>query len=663
MTGDIDSVAWRTRGPESRIKKVSFRVLDATTIETETAALKVEDPWGETFQLMFTPDSPGRSDQWTIGDWYTFHNLIYFPNSIEKTPTCPSCANSLTIMSGPVADAVELLRGLKTAQVLVGSQDFDRDHVTEDEWLTSATEDVLDPIEWTCGNCEATFTEQVTGDDTQQYKTEHESETLFNRLSQSLTSTSGSQRSTARQSQKTACPQVRQRLLAGEIPEEDEIDYQAIIEEYGSNTAHSGSTNGAAFSPEIDRAVVEDPITADIEHYCNLRFQPKAFDWERSRPDLNLVVAIDISGSMWTSFDDIDEPDNEQTHKLAHVAEFLAGLIQRLSTTDTFGIVLFRSNTFVAKPRLPVTEETYMSLADNLQDVNPGGSSNMLAGYTRAASLFHQGQFSTDPGTENRILVISDSPPPNVDAGDDSLTGQIEDEQRRGVHTSFIGLDCAERHTTQSLCKIPGANEAFPQSKTELEELFRRRIDSLLFPIAFDLTVRTDRKDEVLNIATESDPQRMGCTLHRKTVFPPGPTRQSLVETMIQLPVDDDTTTFEISWKARDGTEHSTKLPVSFGDMAVDTFDSDAIRTKVAIQHYIRALKTWARVNHQGRTNQQTESSTWTGYQVDGDAPRDSAQSILRQIREYIVTEMIATNTDRFEREVDVLDSLIDEVG
>lgn len=382
-----------------------------------------------------------------------------------------------------------------------------------------------------------------------------------------------------------------------------------------------------------------NPLTGGPERFCAVTLNPRAFDWARQRPSLDLVVAVDISGSMAAPFEPADGTAASAPSKLDAVRDALAGVVERLDSTDRVGVVLFDTNASVLKPLQPLTETTDESLRCHLAGVVPAGNTNPMAGLRRAGALFDDATGRAD--TERRVVLVSDTVPTT----DGASAGQYRDYcgayRRRGVGISFVGLGFHDVGATRALCGEAGTNVAVAPDPAALAALCRRHLDSVLFPVALDLDIDVGPGAELTDVAAASDPSADDSAVHRETVFPAGPTAQSLDRVLLGLSAASDSADVRVTWTDRYGDSHERSLSVAYDRGPGEWFDTDSVRTDVALHRYLRGLQAWCR-----------------GDATDGaraSAAPEPQSTRLARLRRYLVEERAATGVDQFDTDIEVL--------
>lgn len=215
----------------------------------------------------------------------------------------------------------------------------------------------------------------------------------------------------------------RENVNNGYLPTPTDITHEGIFYDYTFDTGLQEECTDL-FCPSYTTAVSPDPFSSSTEYFLSVGLNSgiKQEDFERKK--LNLIVVLDISGSMGSSFNryyydqfrtdranvaDVEEFDNRSKMEIAN--ESVVALLDHLGPDDRFGMVLFESSTYTAKG-LRSTESTDMNAIKNhILEVTPRGGTNMEAGYRAGTALLQEFKDLDKDEYENRIIFLTDAMP------------------------------------------------------------------------------------------------------------------------------------------------------------------------------------------------------------------------------------------------------------
>jgi hypothetical protein len=174
----------------------------------------------------------------------------------------------------------------------------------------------------------------------------------------------------------------------------------------------------------------------------------------------------------------------------------------------------------------------------------------------------------------------------------------------------------------------------------------------VLFPVAADVRIETGTPDAVERVAPAAETDAGECVFRRRTLFPPGPTVQSVDSVLIEATPSAVSLDLTTSWTDREGTRHQSSHHVRRGDIGMGTFESDDTRVRVALQRYLAALRRW-------RTLAATESAGPTAAKSPG--PSDASVSPhLELVEQRLRTALAETGADSLRDDIALLQGLRD---
>jgi Ca-activated chloride channel family protein len=197
----------------------------------------------------------------------------------------------------------------------------------------------------------------------------------------------------------------------------------------------------------------------------------------RQQPDVNLVLLLDVSGSM-------DEPD-----KLPLAQASMALLLDSLKPTDTVAIVVYAGAAGQVLAPTPVKEKETILRA--LRSLQPGGSTAGAAGIRLAYEL--AGKSFRKDGV-NRILLATDGDF-NVGITDQNeLKGFVQREREKGVYLSVLGFGEGNYRdeTAQTLAQNGNGVAAYIDTLSEARKVLVQESTASLFTIARDVKLQVE---------------------------------------------------------------------------------------------------------------------------------------------------------------------------
>jgi len=195
------------------------------------------------------------------------------------------------------------------------------------------------------------------------------------------------------------------------------------------------------------------------------------------RPDANLVMLLDVSGSM-------DSPD-----KLPLVKQSMKLLLGSLKPTDTVGIVVYAGAAGLVLPPTPGNQKD--AIARALDSLTPGGSTAGAEGIELAYQLAEK---SFRKEGVNRILLCTDGDFNVGIAGTEELKGFVERKREKGVYLSVLGFGQGNYRDelAQALAQNGNGVAAYIDSLSEAQKVLVQQASSALFTIAKDVKFQVE---------------------------------------------------------------------------------------------------------------------------------------------------------------------------
>jgi Ca-activated chloride channel family protein len=476
----------------------------------------------------------------------------------------------------------------------------------------------------------------------------------------------------------------RENVREGFTPQPSAITDEGLFYDYHFET---GGTRGetdteALFTPRYATGVSEHPLSGAREHYLAVGLDSTLSAAEFERPRLDLVVALDVSGSMDSPFDAYHydehgrrrETDADDRTKLEAAVESICALTEQLADDDRLGIVLYDHRGHVAKPLRAVGETDMRAIRGHLRELRAGGGTNLADGFEAARDLLADGE--RDPDTERRVVFATDMMPNTGTTGESELTRRFADAAADGVHTTFVGMGLdANADLAETLSGIRGANHYFVTSADEFERRLGEEFAYMVSPLVYDLGLEFEGDGwEVAAVhGSPTADAATGRLLHVGTLFPSpkrdGETRGGVVLVRLERTGSGgDTADLVASWTERDGGEHLQRVSVDVPER--EGFDHDGVRKAVVLARYARELRTWAADVH-GQGSREAGVDDWLELDRLGDHERRSVPLAVperyarrfRTLRSHLAAELETLGDADLERELDLLDRLCEAGG
>jgi len=466
------------------------------------------------------------------------------------------------------------------------------------------------------------------------------------------------------------------------LPIPSALSYEGLFYDYYFEGGDPGACSDL-FCPTYAPAVTADPLSGDPERYLSvgLHSSLSATDFDRKR--LNLVVVLDVSGSMDSPFDRYyyDQYGNEQEvedagdqSKLAVAKDALASLTEQLRPGDRFGVVLYNDRSTVAKPLNPVAETDMDAIRGHIrEDVQAGGGTNLSAGLDDATGLLEEYAGADRTTYENRTIVLTDAMPNVGDTSEGGLRGRLETAAEGNLHATFVGVGVDfNTEVVDAITSVRGANYYSVHSPSGFRERVVENFEYMVTPLVFDLSLELDAEgyeiERVYGSSAAEDATAEVLSVNTLFASPTsdGETRGGVVLAKVGDVDGGGELTVRASWADRTGERTERETTVSFPDGGPEQFATDGVRKAVLLTRYADLLKNWM-VDERERDGE-PESD---GIEVpdDDDLGRWEQQSTplsvspeyrdrFRRFATHFESEMAALGDDALQQELEVLRTL-----
>ena len=478
------------------------------------------------------------------------------------------------------------------------------------------------------------------------------------------------------------------------LPVPSDVTYEGLFYDYYFDTGQGSSCN-KLFCPSYTYAISKDPFSEDEEYYLSvgLNSNMKESDFERKK--LNLVVVLDISGSMSSSFNRYyyDQFGNQQTRegndedwsksKMQVANEAIVALMDHLNDDDRFGVVLFDDSSYLAKPLTYVGNTDMDSVADHVLEITPQGGTYMEAGIKQGTELFRELIAIDKTEYENRIIFLTDAMPNIGDTSEEGLLGMTKKNADDGIYLTFIGIGVDfNTELTEAITKIRGANYYSVHSNSEFKERMDDGFDYMVTPLVFDLELKLDARGyEIMKVygSPEAD-EATGEIMKVNTLFPSktegGETKGGVVLLKLRKFSGDAELTLSASYEDREGKTEKDSQDIRMGDESAEYFENSGIRKAIVLSRYADLAINWMADEHDAYDKHISVKPSVTrdigiicppgpDYYLGKWERQSVPLSVSSEYRElfadfasYFESEMNAMGDDTMRQELDILDKL-----
>ncbi|MDD5358960.1 MAG: VWA domain-containing protein [Sulfurovaceae bacterium] len=390
----------------------------------------------------------------------------------------------------------------------------------------------------------------------------------------------------------------KENIQNGYLPKINSITYEGVFYGHFFDTALKGECK-ELFCPSYNSTTKINPFTKNKEIFLSVGLNSDIKQSEFKRKKLNLVIVLDISGSMGSGFDsyyyDGKEKDKEHKTKIQIANESIVAMLSHLKGSDREGMILFDDGAYRALKLKSVGERDQEKVKKHILDITDRGGTNWSAGYKAGLELFDN--MPKDSDYENRIIFLTDAMPNTGELDKDGLFGMAKDASERGIHTTFVGIGVDfNNDLVEYVSKIKGANYHSVHSSEKFSKLLDDEFEYMVTPLVYDLSLKLDGDAYSIAGVYGSPEANMatGEIMKVNTLFPSKATDEATKGGVILLKlnkndrVDNQNIKLIANYKDVNGKSHTNEQNVYLTDS-----QNSGIQKAILLSDYVSLMKNW----------------------------------------------------------------------
>ncbi|MCF7918967.1 MAG: VWA domain-containing protein [Candidatus Cloacimonetes bacterium] len=476
----------------------------------------------------------------------------------------------------------------------------------------------------------------------------------------------------------------------GYLPLLSSITYEGLFYDYYFNTQGVSSETEDMFSPSYNIAQERNPLTDEEETWLSVGLNSNIKESDFGRKKLNLVVVLDISGSMRSPFNQyyydggrrID--DGDQRSKLEIATETICSMLDHLEAEDRFGMVLFENRAFLAKPLNRVGDTDMDKIKQHIMDLRPQGGTNMYAGMQSGTQLYDKYLNADKSEYENRIIFLTDAMPNRELTDKNSLWGVLDENADKGLYATIIGVGVDfQTRLVEHISKVEGANYYSIHSAKEFKKRLDEEFEYMVTPLVFNLNLVVDVEGyEIMRVCgTPYSEESKGELLKVGTLFPSpsveGEVKGGIILVELKRTAKDGQIYLLAGYDDRNGKHFQNRLQVDFKKVMASSRLSPGLQKGVLLVHYADLLKEWVEYMRNPESGEKKLQGTddWQyrippqrrGYQGLNEWEQRSMplavnahyQTEFIKFRDILLSERERLEDKNLQQEIDLLNLLI----
>ena len=487
----------------------------------------------------------------------------------------------------------------------------------------------------------------------------------------------------------------RENIKNGYFPISTDITYNGLFYDYYFDTGKKTESKHL-FSPSYSCAISKDPISYRNEYYMTVGLNSNIKESDFKRKKLNLVVVLDVSGSMSFTFssyyydqfskrsNNTSKSNEDKKSKMEIANESVNILIDQLNADDRFGIVLFNYDANVLNHIELVSEMDINKTKKLISEITASGGTNFEAGYTKATKLFEKYENSNKSEYENRIIIITDAMPNYGTTSKEGLLSYIKDNSEKGIFTSFIGVGVDfNTELIEEISDVKGANYYSVHNSKEFKERMGEQFEYMVTPLVFDLNLnlKSDDYDIEMVYGSDSVNGKKGNLMKVNTLFPSKTSEKGevkggivLVKLTKKTKKENGKIELEVSYKDRNGEKYNNSQTVDF-DGKEEFYENSGIRKAIVLTRYVNIIKNWILYERTGDkkfmiiskkgivdffyTNEEIINILGENERMSEELKvSEEYKKIFSDMKEYILKENEEIMDDDLSKEIEILNEL-----
>ncbi len=392
------------------------------------------------------------------------------------------------------------------------------------------------------------------------------------------------------------------------LPKVDSITYEGLFYDHYFETGEKRECL-QLFCPSYSGAVVNNLYTGEKEFYLSVGLDSNIEKKDFKRKKLNIVVVLDISGSMGAKFNQYYydkgkkislEEEDLQDNKMQIANQSIVNMINHLGNDDRLGVVLFDSSAYLAKPLREINKTNIKATKKHILELRERGGTNWSAGYKKGIELFD----SLDDNLknpliyENRIIFLTDAMPNRGELNKEGLFNLAKKASDENIYTSFIGIGVDfNNDLIEYITKTRGANYYAIHSAKEFKKRLDKEFDFMVTPLIFDLNLEF-QSDGYEIVAVYGSPEANLATktiMKVNTLFPSnsqeGEVKGGVILLKLKKISDSKKLDLKLSYETRESKIYKIRQEINFKDGIY--YDHNGIRKAILLSQFGDLMKNW----------------------------------------------------------------------
>ncbi len=392
------------------------------------------------------------------------------------------------------------------------------------------------------------------------------------------------------------------------LPKIDSITYEGLFYDHYFETGQKRECH-QLFCPSYSSAVVDNLYTGEKEFYLSVGLNSNIKKKDFKRKKLNIVIVLDISGSMGSKFNQYYYDKGEKIslnqeelkdNKMQIATRSIVNMIDHLNVEDRLGVVLFDNSAYLAKPLRDINSTNIKAIKKHILELKERGGTNWSEGYKKGLALFDLLDDNLKDPTiyENRIIFLTDAMPNRGELNKDGLFNLTKKASEQNIYTSFIGIGVDfNNDLVEYITKTRGANYYSIHSSKEFKKRLNDEFDFMVTPLIFDLKLELQSSGYKIDAVYGSPEANLatGEIMKVNTLFPSNSQDEEVKGGVILLRLkkisDSKNLDLKLSYENRESKIYKIRQEVNFKEG--NYYDHSGIRKAILLSQFGDLMKNW----------------------------------------------------------------------
>ena len=418
----------------------------------------------------------------------------------------------------------------------------------------------------------------------------------------------------------------RNNLKRKYLPLFTDMTYEGLYYDYYFETGDTGSCDDL-FCPSYVSTISKDPLNNKNEYFISVGLNSGLKKSDFKRKKLNLIVVLDVSGSMESSFNKYHYDNNQRIaikdtrNKIDIAKETISLMLNHLNNDDNFGLVTFNNSSRIIEP-LNRINNNIEALQNKIKSIRAGGGTDLSAGmYTGTQLLNSLEEFDPDE-YETRIIYLTDLMINSGNTDSNDLFSTFKKNADNKIYTTFIGMGVDfNTQLVEKILNVKGANYFSVHSGEQFKTKLNDEFDFMVTPLAFNVQLSLSSEGYKIKNVYGSPEGKFSSDeiLKINTLFPSknenGKVKGGLVLLELEKTSDNPELTLRVSYEDRNSNFDVTEEKVNFKTRRNWFFGMPEINSGlhkgILLARYANVMKNWVNFEREnlGKNNSRFNSN------------------------------------------------------